>query len=145
MWYLTTFSRPLSEMYLLHHPLERQAFQNWQFSPVDYISTQSDRYWFLILHAVSWLRLLFETDCNTVVTGFSGVIESPNFPSQYSDGLDCTWNITAPRGNKINATFSHFQLEVTYWLWGPRLMINNCSQDYVEVWFSWACKHILAI
>ncbi|PNF23973.1 hypothetical protein B7P43_G09286 [Cryptotermes secundus] len=78
-------------------------------------------------------HIRYQTDCNTVVTGFSGVIESPNFPSQYPDGLDCTWNITAPRGNKINATFSHFQLEVTYWLWGPRLMINNCSQDYVEV------------
>jgi hypothetical protein len=79
------------------------------------------------------------------VTGFSGVIESPNFPSQYPDGLDCTWNITAPRGNKINATFSHFELEDYYWLWRPHHMTQNCSHDYVEVWFFWACECILAI
>ncbi|GFG35967.1 hypothetical protein Cfor_02931, partial [Coptotermes formosanus] len=75
----------------------------------------------------------YQTDCNAVVRGFSGVIESPNFPSEYPDSLDCTWNITAPRGNKINATFSHFELEDNFWLWGRRKRSSNCSYDYVEV------------
>jgi hypothetical protein len=92
--------------------------------------------------AVGWFRLLLITDCSTVVTGFSGVIESPNFPSQYPDGLDCMWNITAPRGNKINATFSHFELEDNSWLWSIRPGETRvCAHDYVEVQFSWAYEH----
>ena len=30
-----------------------------------------------------------------------GVIESPNFPSQYSSNVDCEWNIVAPTNRKI--------------------------------------------
>jgi len=76
---------------------------------------------------------LFATDCNNVVSGFSGVIESPNFPSDYPDGMDCTWNITAPKGNKINVTFSHFELEDNFWLRRWRKTLRDCTYDYVEV------------
>ena len=51
------------------------------------------------------------TDCNTVSTGFAGVIESPNFPDPYPHDRNCTWTIQAPLGNKINASFSHFEIE----------------------------------
>ncbi|XP_021927790.1 cubilin [Zootermopsis nevadensis] len=79
-------------------------------------------------------HIRYQTDCNTAVTGFSGVIESPNFPSDYPDGLDCTWNITATRGNKINVTFSHFELEDSSWLsyyeFGET---RDCQYSYVEL------------
>jgi hypothetical protein len=103
----------------------------------------------LVLILVSHLLLiyvtyfLFATDCNTVVSGFSGAIESPNFPSEYPDGLDCTWNITAPKGNKINATFSHFELEDNFWFWRWRKDSKDCTYDYVEVQFGDECDFVL--
>jgi hypothetical protein len=97
--------------------------------------------------AVSWCNLFsfffFATECNTVVSGFSGVIESPNFPSDYPDGLDCTWNITAPRGNKINATFSHFELEDNFWFWRWRKNSRSCAYDYIEVQYCDECDFML--
>ena len=50
-------------------------------------------------------------DCHNRVNGLSGVIESPNFPDLYPHNRNCTWTIAAPLGNKINASFSHFDIE----------------------------------
>ncbi|XP_069688891.1 cubilin [Periplaneta americana] len=80
--------------------------------------------------ATRGFHLRYQTVCNNVVKGYSGVIESPNFPSNYADNTDCTWNITAPRGNKINITFSHFELEDNSWLWSGQ---RQCRHDYVEM------------
>ncbi|CAG2068104.1 unnamed protein product [Timema podura] len=45
--------------------------------------------------------------------------------------MDCTWNITATQGNKLNLTFSHFDLEsVNYYMSDSN---NHCIYDYVEV------------
>nr|CAD7455080.1 unnamed protein product [Timema tahoe] len=64
-------------------------------------------------------------------TGYRGVIESPNFPLSYPGNMDCTWNITATQGNKLNLTFSHFELEsVNYYMPDSN---NHCIYDYVEV------------
>ncbi|XP_066598353.1 cubilin-like [Prorops nasuta] len=56
-------------------------------------------------------HLRYETQCNNKVKGFQGVIESPNFPNKYENSANCTWIIDAPIGNKVNLTFSHFELE----------------------------------
>ena len=50
-------------------------------------------------------------DCNTKISGLFGAIETPNFPDPYPHDRNCTWTIEAPMGNKINATFSHFDIE----------------------------------
>ena len=50
-------------------------------------------------------------DCHNRINGLSGVIESPNFPDLYPHNRNCTWTIEAPLGNKINASFSHFDIE----------------------------------
>ncbi|XP_063226608.1 cubilin [Bacillus rossius redtenbacheri] len=73
-------------------------------------------------------HLRYNTVCNLVVKGYRGVIESPNFPLDYPPQSDCLWNITATIGNKINMSFSHFELE------RPPLYSNQaCHYDYVEV------------
>lgn len=64
--------------------------------------------------------------CQNKVHGFYGVIESPNFPNLYMHNSNCSWTIDAPEGNKINLTFSHFDLE--------NMSKQGCSYDYVEVW-----------
>ncbi|XP_068081387.1 cubilin [Anabrus simplex] len=64
----------------------------------------------------------YATMCTTDIIGFQGVIESPNFPSMYPSHLDCKWNIKVPKGNKVNLTFSHFELER-----------EPCLFDYLQV------------
>lgn len=64
-------------------------------------------------------------DCNNTLAGYRGVIESLNFPNTYPKNQNCIWTITAPLGNKINISFSHFQLE--------QLTTKGCKFDYVEV------------
>lgn len=74
--------------------------------------------------------------CNNTLTGFRGVIESPNFPNNYPNSVNCNWEIKVARKNKINISFSHFDLE--------KVLVNNvrndssdskCLYDFVEVKF----------
>lgn len=67
------------------------------------------------------------TVCQNTLHGFYGVIESPNFPYTYEKNANCSWTIDAPIGNKINITFSHFDLEGTSYT-------NSCDYDYLEVY-----------
>ncbi|KAH3817724.1 hypothetical protein DPMN_119279 [Dreissena polymorpha] len=41
-----------------------------------------------------------------------GIITSPNFPSNYTNNVQCTWDIRAPVGYLINVNFTDFALEV---------------------------------
>ncbi len=54
----------------------------------------------------------------------AGVIYSPNFPWNYSNGKTCDWFITAPGQKTINLNFTRFNLESTSY--------GSCV-DYVEV------------
>lgn len=66
--------------------------------------------------------------CNNTLVGYRGVIESPNFPNEYAQDLNCWWDIIVTDRNKINITFSHFDLESSF-------TFNNksCISDYLEV------------
>ena len=54
------------------------------------------------------------------------MIESPNYPLPYPHNRNCSWAIAAPRGNKINVTFSNFELESHSWS-------GNCTFDHLTV------------
>lgn len=54
------------------------------------------------------------------------MIESPNFPNNYPHRANCSWIVEAPKGNKLNLTFSHFDLEGG----GGR---GGCRYDYLEI------------
>ena len=71
------------------------------------------------------LHLCLEAVCNTRLTEFSGVIESPNFPYVYEGNSSCAWVIETTAGNTVSASFSQFDLQ-------PALS-GVCSRDYVEV------------
>ena len=60
------------------------------------------------------------------VSGHFGVIESPNFPLPYPHNRNCSWVIAAPKGNKINVTFSNFELET-------HSRSGNCTFDHLTV------------
>ncbi|CAK1552576.1 unnamed protein product [Leptosia nina] len=55
--------------------------------------------------------LNYETICNTNITsGSYGVIESPGYPSNYPLNLDCLWTVVVGKGNRINVTFTNFDI-----------------------------------
>lgn len=54
------------------------------------------------------------------------MIESPNFPNNYEDNANCSWIIEAPIGNRINLTFSHFEIERSH-------EVGNCNFDYLQI------------
>ncbi|XP_046746260.1 cubilin-like [Diprion similis] len=70
-------------------------------------------------------QINYQTLCHRILKGFRGVIESPNFPNNYPHRENCSWVIEAPLGNKINATFSHFDLEAG--------LEDSCDFDYLKV------------
>uniref|UniRef100_A0A3B4AL78 Uncharacterized protein n=1 Tax=Periophthalmus magnuspinnatus TaxID=409849 RepID=A0A3B4AL78_9GOBI len=72
--------------------------------------------------------------CGGTLRGQSGVITTPNYPSEYNNNADCTWTILAEPGDTIALVFSDFQLEDDYdllevsgtdgssqWFTGPNL------------------------
>ncbi|KAL0271771.1 UNVERIFIED_CONTAM: hypothetical protein PYX00_008763 [Menopon gallinae] len=65
--------------------------------------------------------LKYFTACRTNVTGYRGVIESPNFPSNFPTSLDCLWSIKAPLGNKIALKFTNFNFRA------------SCRNTFIEV------------
>uniref|UniRef100_A0A6A7FUH2 Cubilin n=1 Tax=Hirondellea gigas TaxID=1518452 RepID=A0A6A7FUH2_9CRUS len=61
--------------------------------------------------------------CGGDLTSESGQLASPNYPDSYPSGYDCTWTITAGAGNRVQLTFSEFDIAES----------ENCNTDYVEV------------
>ena len=64
---------------------------------------------------------------NITLTETSGVITSPFYPRKYPDNQNCSWQITAPPGNRV-------KLEIDMGLQiqqcGPQ---NSCTCDYLQV------------
>ncbi|MGH0127115.1 UNVERIFIED_CONTAM: hypothetical protein FKN15_052665, partial [Acipenser sinensis] len=52
--------------------------------------------------------------CGGTLRGSSGIISSPNFPSEYYNSADCTWTILADPGDTISIIFTDFQMEEKY-------------------------------
>ena len=83
-------------------------------------------------HAGRGFLLKYSIHCNRTIHMDSGVIESPNFPNDYPNNLDCAWTIVVSKGNRINMQFSHFYLE------NDNQFHNDtnehiCKFDYVEI------------
>ncbi|XP_077342767.1 scavenger receptor cysteine-rich domain-containing protein DMBT1-like isoform X3 [Lithobates pipiens] len=64
------------------------------------------------------------TSCGGNIMQFSGVITSPNFPSDYPPNSFCVWKIETSRDYRVELTFTHFQLETS----------SNCVYDWVKIY-----------
>ncbi|XP_066255144.1 cubilin [Euwallacea similis] len=73
-------------------------------------------------------QLKYSIVCNNTLTGYGGVIESPNFPNEYPKNQDCNWEIIVPKGNKINISFSDFSMEES-----PVMEHKQCDYDFIEI------------
>uniref|UniRef100_A0A182Y0Z6 Cubilin n=1 Tax=Anopheles stephensi TaxID=30069 RepID=A0A182Y0Z6_ANOST len=78
-------------------------------------------------------QLKYNILCRRNITGFGGIIESPNFPSEYAASMDCRWTIRVPPGNRINLEFSHFDFESINQQGLDNATHQRCPFDYVEL------------
>ena len=58
-----------------------------------------------------------------LITGQSGVIQSPNYPRPYPNSADITWVLMGPSAGRISITFKTFSLEED----------SACRYDFVEL------------
>lgn len=84
-------------------------------------------------HASRGFFLKYSVHCNRTIHMDSGVIESPNFPNDYPNNLDCAWTIVVSNGNKINMQFSHFFVENDN-IFHNETNEHVCKYDYVEIY-----------
>lgn len=49
-----------------------------------------------------------------MATTTARVLQSPNFPENYPNSLDCTWNIVAEEGEHVRVQFEFIKLEENY-------------------------------
>ena len=49
--------------------------------------------------------------CGASLIGPSGEIKSPNFPNNYGNNQECTWQITVPVNKQVRLDFSDFKTE----------------------------------
>ena len=62
-----------------------------------------------------WMTLLPNVvfcQCGGHLTGESGEFKSPNFPENYPDNAECTWEITVPEGKTVDLEFHSFNVSV---------------------------------
>jgi cubilin len=82
-------------------------------------------------HQLRGFNLRYNFNCNRTIENLhNGVIESPNFPENYPNNLNCEWRIKATKGNKIQYEFSHFDLENLDKIEGTK---HVCQFDFVEL------------
>ncbi|VDL76352.1 unnamed protein product [Nippostrongylus brasiliensis] len=55
--------------------------------------------------------------------GYFTTISSPAFPLEYSHGLDCVWNVTAPEGRVLTIKYEFMDIEASV----------GCDMDFVEL------------
>jgi hypothetical protein len=52
-----------------------------------------------------------ENMCTNATSAGTGVVQSPNFPSDYGNDRECHVNIVVPAGKRIQFAFTTFNLE----------------------------------
>ncbi|KAF7245952.1 Cubilin [Varanus komodoensis] len=52
-----------------------------------------------------------------------GAFNSPNFPEPYPMNVECVWNFLSSPGNRLQLSFTEFQIEES----------EDCTKDYVEI------------
>lgn len=53
----------------------------------------------------------------------TGVIESPHYPKDYPNNVQCIWDIIVPIGYQVKLTYEKFDLQLS----------DKCEKDFVQV------------
>ncbi|KAI9550977.1 hypothetical protein GHT06_005450 [Daphnia sinensis] len=54
------------------------------------------------------------SNCGGLISGYSGIIESPNYPNEYGNSLDCRYLVQVPCGYRVRLYFNSFNTESSY-------------------------------
>ncbi|XP_071156308.1 cubilin-like isoform X2 [Mytilus edulis] len=73
--------------------------------------------------SASYVALNASTLCGNPLTDRTGLITSPNYPSNYPHNRECVWTITANDGNQILLNVTDFELE----------RHDSCTFDFLEI------------
>lgn len=84
-------------------------------------------------HAGRGFSIKYSTKCNRTIYADSGAIESPNFPEDYGNNIDCAWTIKVSKGNRVNMQFSHFALENDN-VYHNETNEHVCKYDFVNIY-----------
>ncbi|KAI1888818.1 hypothetical protein AGOR_G00172670 [Albula goreensis] len=74
--------------------------------------------------SASYVSINATTDCSELFTSPTGVLTSPNYPSNYPVNRQCIYRIVVGVNMQIMLNFTSFYLEGTF---------PHCSYDYVEI------------
>lgn len=61
--------------------------------------------------------------CGGQLSGEEGLIQSPNYPDEYTPNKECVWTIQTGPNYQVAVRFHAFELEAN----------ENCAYDYVEI------------
>lgn len=61
--------------------------------------------------------------CGGTYTSYQGKIASPGYPNSYPLNAECVWILNNSPGNKLQLTFSEFDIQQS----------DNCDLDYLEI------------
>ncbi|XP_075164329.1 cubilin [Haematobia irritans] len=64
-----------------------------------------------------------KNQCNGNIHSSTGKLNTPNWPGNYTEDLDCTWIINTPPGTQLELQVERFDLEPS----------TNCSNDWLEI------------
>lgn len=103
-----------------HDPLHLTSTTNQVFIRMASDSTDNGR----------GFSLRYVANCNTTLSNYFGVIESPNYPNSYPSNINCRWAIHAPMGSKVHIEFETLSLEqgIDYYTG-----FKSCKYDYVKI------------
>lgn len=83
-------------------------------------------------HQGRGFSLKYSINCNRTIFADSGIIESPNFPNDYPNNLNCSWTVFVNQGNTISMEFSHFDFE-NVMHYDNETGAHLCNFDYLEI------------
>jgi cubilin len=84
-------------------------------------------------HSGRGFHIKYSANCNRTIEADTGIIESPNFPEDYPNNLDCAWTIKVSRGNRVNMQFSHFEIENDN-IFHNGTKDHDCKYDFVTIY-----------
>ncbi|KAF2368216.1 EGF-like domain, partial [Trinorchestia longiramus] len=74
----------------------------------------------------------YSTGCGARLSlspGAVGQLKSPNYPSVFQAGVNCTWHLQASPGERIQLVFNHLDINVPPFAWNN----GSCISDFVAV------------
>nr|XP_006817984.1 PREDICTED: signal peptide, CUB domain, EGF-like 2 [Saccoglossus kowalevskii] len=80
--------------------------------------------------------------CGGEINEYSGFIESPNYPGDYPTNVECTWNISPPKGRRILVVIPEiFLANDATDMCGDQLVMRKSSSPYSMITYESCVTH----